>query len=148
MTPPVLHLPRADAEAIIAHARAEWPRECCGLLAGQDGRVVKRYQITNIYAGEDFFEMEPGEQHAALSEIWSDERSWQLLVIYHSHPVSVAYPSRRDIAHACWGETTEPIYPDTFYLICSLEHQERPSLRAFLILDGGRVEEAVVAVEG
>lgn len=145
MTPP-LRLPRAEAEAIIAHARATYPRECCGLIAGREGRAVKRYEITNTYPGEDFYLMEPGEQHEALSEIWSEERGWELLAIYHSHPVSVAYPSARDIAHACWEGTSEAIYPDTYYIICSLEDPEHPALRAFQIRDG-RAHEAEVILQ-
>lgn len=146
MSVPPLTLPRAEADAIIAHAHATYPRECCGLLAGQAGRVVRRYPITNTYPGDDFYLMEPNEQHAALSEIWSAQTGWELLAIYHSHPVSVAYPSARDIAHACWAGTTEPIYPATYYLICSLEDQANPILRAFLIHDGGVVHEADVVI--
>lgn len=148
MTVTPLHLPQAEAAAIIAQARAEYPRECCGILAGQAGQVVKRYAITNIYAGIDFFEMEPKEQNAALNEIWSEERDWQLLAIYHSHPVSVAYPSPRDIAHACWEGTTEPIYPGLYFIICSLERPDQPVLRAFIIGDNGRIDEATVIIDG
>jgi proteasome lid subunit RPN8/RPN11 len=106
---------------------------------------VKRYPITNTYQGDDFYLMDAKEQHAALTEIWSEERGWHLLAIYHSHPVSVAYPSARDIAHACYEGTTEAIFPDTYYIICSLEHPDRPVLRAFRILDG-RVHETEVQV--
>jgi [CysO sulfur-carrier protein]-S-L-cysteine hydrolase len=143
---PRLTLPPAEAEAIIAHARATYPRECCGLIAGQAGRVVKRYLITNIYPGDDFFEMEPSEQWAALNEIWFGDEGWELLALYHSHPVSAAYPSARDIAVACNGEAGAASYPDTFHLICSLERPEAPSLRAFLIRDGGAVTEAEVVL--
>jgi hypothetical protein len=42
--------------------------------------------------------------------------------------VSVAYPSQRDVEHAGW--------PDSVYIICSLEKPETPYLRAFNIVDG------------
>jgi proteasome lid subunit RPN8/RPN11 len=90
VTLPALHLPATIVAAIVAQAQAAYPRECCGLLAGQAGRIVKHYPITNTYQGDDFYLMQPGEQYRALIEI--DRQDWQLLVIYHSHPVSVAYP--------------------------------------------------------
>jgi hypothetical protein len=40
----------------------------------------------------------------------------------------VAYPSQRDVEHAGW--------PDSIYIICSLEKPEAPYLRAFKIVDG------------
>ncbi len=144
MTPPPLRLPRAEADAIIAHARQTHPRECCGLIAGQDGRVVKRYPITNIDETNVFYLMEPGEQYRAVREM--DEQGWDLLAIYHSHPVSVAYPSRTDIAHACYEGTTEAIYPDTYYVICSLADIDQPVIRAFQIRDG-QVHEAEVLID-
>jgi hypothetical protein len=42
--------------------------------------------------------------------------------------VSVAFPSKRDVEHAGW--------PDSVYIICSLERPETPNLRAFMIVDG------------
>jgi proteasome lid subunit RPN8/RPN11 len=140
-----LRLPRAAHDAIVAQARAAYPRECCGLLAGQGGAVLRRYEITNVYAGNDFFEMESHEQAAALDEIW-ERQGWDLLAIYHSHPDSVAYPSRRDIAIAHWPETTEPVYPGTYFVICSLETKAAPVIRAFLF-EGGAVVEAPVLVD-
>jgi proteasome lid subunit RPN8/RPN11 len=143
VTPPPLVLPRAEADAIIAHARATHPRECCGLIAGQNGQVVQRYPITNVDQTNVFYLMEPREQYRAIREM--DERGWDLLAIYHSHPASPAYPSRTDIARACYEGTTEAIYPDTYYVICSLEHPDQPVIRAFRILDG-QVHEADVTI--
>jgi proteasome lid subunit RPN8/RPN11 len=112
-------------EAIVAHARREWPRECCGLIAGQDGRPVEVIPITNIYPGEDFYEMEPVELYRHYRAI--EERGQAIVANYHSHPVSVAYPSARDVEHAGW--------PEIVYLICSLEQPEAPVIRAFRIED-------------
>jgi proteasome lid subunit RPN8/RPN11 len=144
VTAATLRLPNATAEQIIAHARATYPRECCGLLAGDGDSVAQRFPITNIDQSNVFYVMEPREQFQAMRAI--DEAGWCLLAIYHSHPDSEAYPSVSDVRHACYEETSEAIYPDTFYLICSLADKARPVLRAFLIRDAA-IEEASVLVE-
>jgi proteasome lid subunit RPN8/RPN11 len=113
-------------DAIVAHARREWPRECCGLLVGAAGAPVELIEITNVYPGEDFYEMEPGELYRHYLAI--EERGQEIVANYHSHPVSPAYPSPRDVAHAGW--------PEIAYLICSLERPEAPVVRAFRIEDG------------
>ena len=49
-----LLIPRSLLDAVLAHARAELPNECCGLLAGTVeegvGRVVARYPLVNELA--------------------------------------------------------------------------------------------------
>lgn len=119
---------------IVAHARQEWPRECCGLIGGLDGEAKELRRITNTDPGNTFYMMDDKELFRAYRDF--DERGWDIHVIYHSHPVSVAYPSKTDISLAAW--------PESFYLICSLEDKERPSLRAFRIVDGAVSEVDVV----
>ncbi|MCC6627154.1 MAG: M67 family metallopeptidase [Chloroflexi bacterium] len=140
-----MNLPAAVAAAIIEHARALHPRECCGLLAGRNGQVLRRYPITNMDQTNVFYLMEPREQYQALREI--DDTGWDLIGIYHSHPASEAYPSRTDITHACYEDTTEAIYPDTWYVICSLADWAAPVIRAFLIRDA-MVSESDVIIDG
>jgi proteasome lid subunit RPN8/RPN11 len=120
-------------EAIVEHARREWPRECCGLIAGKVGVPAEIIPVTNVYAGEDFYEMEPRELYRHYLAI--EERGQEIVANYHSHPVSPAYPSPRDVAHAGW--------PEIVYLICSLEDPEAPAVRAFRIEDGEIREVAV-----
>jgi proteasome lid subunit RPN8/RPN11 len=57
-----------------------------------------------------------------------EARGQEIVANYHSHPISPAYPSARDVAHAGW--------PEIVYLICSLEWPEAPVVRAFRIEDG------------
>ncbi len=112
-------------DEIVAHARQEWPRECCGLIAGINGEAKELRRIANTDPGTTFYLMDPKELFRAYRDF--DDSGWDIHVIYHSHPVSVAYPSKTDISLAAW--------PDAYYLICSLEMKETPSLRAFRIID-------------
>jgi proteasome lid subunit RPN8/RPN11 len=132
-----LDLDGATAEAIVAHARSDFPYEVCGLLAGQGGVVVRHYQIPNATRSMTTYSMEGRALLAAMREI--DDREWDLLAIYHSHTHTEAFPSRTDVELA--------FYPDAVYLIVSLEDREAPVLRGFDIVDG-RITERVVTVDG
>ena len=119
-------LPAAMRDEIVAHARAEAPRECCGVILGRNGQMQELRRLTNTYPGNDFYEPEAGELYRLVLE--NDESGTEIAAIYHSHPVSRAYPSTRDVEYAGW--------PDSVYLICSLENPDAPVIRAFRIVDG------------
>lgn len=136
MTAPVLRLPAAMAEEIVAHAREAAPRECCGVIAGDEGGLRRVYRTENVAPGNELYEIDP----QALFDLEFRElpaRGWSLSAIYHSHPHSPAYPSSTDVSLAGW--------PDAVYVICSLEDAERPVLRAFRIRDG-EIDEAAVEI--
>jgi proteasome lid subunit RPN8/RPN11 len=116
-------VPRAIADELIAHARTEFPNECCGMIAGSAGEAVRVYRAANTESSPFMYVMEPREQLRIMEEI--DEGGWDLLAIYHSHTRSAAYPSRTDVELA--------FFPDTLYLIVSLADRERPDIRAFRI---------------
>lgn len=118
-------LPAAMRQEIIAHARQESPRECCGLISGRDGALTELYRMTNTYEGIDFYRIDDMDLYRLYTDL--DAKGDEIAVIYHSHPVSVAYPSSRDVEYAAWS--------DPVYVICSLEDQESPVLRAFRIVD-------------
>jgi proteasome lid subunit RPN8/RPN11 len=84
---------------MIAHARAELPNECVGLLAGVieagTGRVVERYPLVNSAASPREFLSQPESMFAAYRAM--RERSLDVLAIYHSHPTSDPVPSRTDL---------------------------------------------------
>jgi proteasome lid subunit RPN8/RPN11 len=149
----MIRLSRAHYEAIVAHARQEAPRECCGLLAGKGERVELVYPIANRAdqavdlfaerallprAGADpaalpterYF-MDPEELFRALREI--EAQALEHLANYHSHPATPARPSRTDIEFAAY-------WPHVYHLICSLADPGRPDLRAFRIVDGEATE--------
>ena len=110
-------------DAIIAHALAGKPKEVCGLLRGRDGVVTELLRADNIAANPIIdYEVDP----AALAVMfdWEDAGD-ELVAIYHSHPAGPAYPSATDAYKA--------YYPDTVFLICSLQDEARPSLRGFFL---------------
>ena len=95
----------AVLEAIVAHARAACPRECCGLLIAAAGVIVEAVATEN--AADDpvrRFEISPIEHIRQLRRCraMTAESGGPHAVIgaYHSHPSSVAEPSPTDIAQA------------------------------------------------
>ena len=130
---------------MVEHALEEDPNECCGLLGGRDGELLKHYRITNTEHSPFRYNMAGKELLLASNEI--DDNGWEIKVIYHSHTHSPAYPSKTDVAAV--------VYPDSYYLIVSLGEQDDkgelarkdpPELRIFRIVEGTVSEEPVVIV--
>ncbi|MBI4334544.1 MAG: M67 family metallopeptidase [Chloroflexi bacterium] len=132
----MFRLPENYASEIIAHARAEDPLECCGLLAGKDGRIAKLYHTTNTAASPTRYLMDPKEMLAIFKEM--DDNDWEVLAIYHSHTHTQAFPSATDLQLAYWQ--------DPLYLIVSLQDKAAPVLRAFHLRQGNIEEEPLEIV--
>lgn len=123
----VVHLPAEMWDAIVAHARQEYPRECCGIVSGHDGRLENLHVLRNIAEGNVFYEIDP-EQLMQLEFGELEQTGAEIVAIYHSHPESQAYPSATDLELAYW--------PEAVYLICSLENKSEPGIRGFRMRDG------------
>ena len=117
-------IPRKLVKEIVTHARAESPREMCGVLIGQAMNLPDYWHpIRNVHDNPTaFYTMDSSEQLG----VWTKAliTGYQISAIVHSHTSKGrdAYPSRSDIEYAA--------SPDTFYLIVSLEPRQ---LRAFSI---------------
>ena len=122
-------LPLGDdvREQMIAHAREQFPRECCGMLAGVDGKPVKVVRATNSEDSEFRYRVDDRELLRFLRDV--DDNGWDFLAVYHSHTRSEAYPSPTDVRLAT-------NWPDPFYVLVSLQDQDDPVVRAFRITDG------------
>ena len=129
-------LPEEMRQAIVDHARRDAPRECCGIIAGRDGSPVRLYPTRNIAEGNSLYEIDPAELIELEFHTMPAEET-ELVAIYHSHPVSPAYPSATDIALAFW--------PDAIYVICSLADPEQPVVRGFRMRDGEVTEVALTS---
>jgi proteasome lid subunit RPN8/RPN11 len=122
----VLELTQEQAASLVAHAQEAFPNECCGLLAGRQGRVKRIFRGTNVDKSPYTYLMDPKEQLAAFKEM--EAAGLDLLAIYHSHTHTAAYPSKTDVAKA--------YYPDAIHVIVSLRDEGQPAIKGYRIMDG------------
>ena len=130
----MIFISREIIEAMEGHAREEYPRECCGMLAGKEKVITRIFKTRNIAESLDEYELDPMEQVNAFEEI--DRLALKLLGVYHSHPHHHCYPSGLDISRA--------FYPDTAFFIISLSDFHHPQIKAFTIKEGMVVEQAII----
>ena len=122
----MMTIPKTLYDDMLAHAHADYPNECCGLLAGKGSEITKLYRMSNTHHSPVSYFMEPREQFRVFKEMRAE--GTELLAIYHSHPHTVAYPSSTDVGLA--------YYPDAVYIIISLEERGRPVVKAYRIVEG------------
>jgi proteasome lid subunit RPN8/RPN11 len=133
-----LNLPQSFFDEMVAHAQEDAPNECCGIIAGEDGRAVKLFRAKNAEASPYRYNVEPKDLFRVYREC--EENGWDFLAIYHSHTASEAYPSATDVRLAFWSEA--------YYILISLQDAGNPTVRAFQILDGAISEEEIQPLEG
>ena len=98
----MLTLPATVLDAILAHAREESPRECCGVLGGLGGVVSLAVPVGNELVSPTAFRTEPRSMLAADRALRA--AGVELVAVYHSHPISVAVPSATDLRENPHGE--------------------------------------------
>jgi [CysO sulfur-carrier protein]-S-L-cysteine hydrolase len=126
---------RATLDAIVAHARREAPRECCGLLVGRGRTVIDAVPTHNIEVGETRYRVDPRQHFALIRRLRGSDRT--IVGAYHSHPSAPARASSSDVREA---------FDATFvYLIVSLAPADGPAVSAFVVVDG-RAEPLQLAV--
>ena len=113
-------------DEMVAHARADLPNECCGMLGGRDGEATSVVRVENAAASPLRYEMDPQGQFDALKAI--EDGGDELIGIYHSHTRSAAYPSQTDVNEA-------RMWPEQVYVIVSLENEEAPDVKAYDLAD-------------
>jgi len=139
----VLSIARAHVDAMVAHARADHPDEACGVIVGPEGSdTPTRYvAMTNADRSPTFFRFDPAEQLKLYQAM--DDQDEEIVVVYHSHTATEAYPSRTDISYAA--------EPQAHYVLVSTAEsgaQEGPvSVRSYRIVDGAVTEEELRITE-
>jgi proteasome lid subunit RPN8/RPN11 len=152
-----LRLERAALDAVLAHARATHPAECCGAVLEVGGRDrVRRFTnvqdrlhredpIAHPRGAETAYTPDAKELFAAVRD--GEAPGARLKVFYHSHTRVGAYFSGEDRARAMFGD--EPAYPDVTYLVVS-DGRSPGEARAFQWSEARRdfVEVPLEVVEG
>lgn len=110
---------------MIAHAKAGFPNEACGILAGPQsgGAADVFFPMKNMDEASVSYFMDPKEQLHVFKSM--REKNLEMRGIFHSHVASEAVPSQKDVRLA--------FYPEVSYLIASLSNMEHPVLRSFRI---------------
>ena len=129
-----MQIRQAHVDQMIAHAQSEYPNECCGILAGTNGNISKLYKIRNASPSPYRYVMDPQEMLTSIQD--ADENGIDLVAFYHSHTHSPAYPSETDTRMA-----VESGWVDFCYVLVSLEDEDKPVVRFYVIDSDGEVLE-------
>lgn len=116
----------AVLDELVAHARAEAPLECCGLLIGTHGRITAAHRARNLLRSPSRYQIDPRDHFAALRA--SRGAGSSVVGAYHSHPRSSPEPSPTDLAEAD--------APDFVHLIVGLAPAGSQTIRAYLLSPG------------
>jgi [CysO sulfur-carrier protein]-S-L-cysteine hydrolase len=129
-----MRIPRALVDQMVAHAQADAPDECCGIIGTRDGEGVVLHRATNVHHSPLKYEIGSDELYRISMAL--DDDDLEVGVIYHSHTRSAPYPSQTDVNLAR--------YPDAVYVIVGLAGSES-EVRAYEIRDG-QITEAELEV--
>ncbi len=134
-------LPASIRDAIVGHARSEYPNEACGLIVGAapaaaGGRALRFEPTRNKAASPYRYEIDPDDLlRLTIGTDDADEVFWGIV---HSHTHSPAVPSPTDMGLA--------FYPDALYVLISLAPDEadlatgEAGVRAWRIMGGEMFE--------
>ena len=124
-------------EALIEHARHEYPNEACGIVVGdrsaEDGGIALRFAATRNEDASPLRYRIHGDDLMRLT-LETDDADEVFWAIFHSHVRSPAVPSPTDIGGAQ--------YPDALYILVSLAESQadpqtgEPSVRGWRIVGG------------
>ena len=135
-----LRIRQKDVDAIVSQSIAEYPDECCGVILGPIGsdKPLRLKPMINSAHSPTFYEFDSKDLLALYRE--ADENDEEIIVVYHSHTETQAYPSRTDIAYAS--------EPNAHYVLVSTRKELANSyeFRSYRIIDGVVTEEPVEMV--
>jgi proteasome lid subunit RPN8/RPN11 len=134
----VLRIAHELVEAMVAHARADHPDEACGLIAGPEGTGAPKRHIpmTNAARSTTFYEFDAEEWKQVYDQMWAGDE--EVVVAYHSHTHTEAYPSRSDT-----GIASEMGVPTAHYVLVTTKDPAIAEVRSYRIVDGEVTEEPI-----
>jgi proteasome lid subunit RPN8/RPN11 len=101
----MIHIESEPWAAMVAHARATYPNECCGAMLGKiDGdqkTVAASMELQNAFEGAQAARYELRPEDLLAADKAARARDMDLIGIYHSHPDCDAYFSKTDLQNSC-----------------------------------------------
>ncbi len=131
----VVRIPSSIYQEMVAHVQEGYPNEACGALGSQGELVVKHYPTANAAEHPDDFSI---INDVDIVRIYHDIDAYDGdMIYYHSHPITEAYPSKRDVE---WAKRSGYLY-----IIFSLQYRpEPPYARVFKIGSDGSITEGKI----
>jgi proteasome lid subunit RPN8/RPN11 len=139
----VVQLRRDLVEAIVAHARRDHPIEACGVIVGPEGsdRAERLVPMMNAAGSPTFYEFDSTDWIKLHRQLQADDE--EVVVVYHSHTATEAYPSRTDVDIA---DNYAQMLRSPHYVLVSTRDPDDYELRSFRIVDGVVTEESIDVV--
>ena len=101
----MIHIENEPWAAMVAHARAKYPNECCGAMLGSTEGDLKTVRaaiaLENSFEGAQAARYELRPEDLLAADKAARERHMDLIGIYHSHPDCDAYFSATDLQNSC-----------------------------------------------
>ena len=135
-------IPRIIISKLFEHSLLEDPNECCGLLLGNDEKVIEIRNLNNVH-DNPMTRYEIDRKDLMKVQKYCDNNNMEILGVYHSHTHSQAYPSPTDIEIARLIKD----FFDPYYILISLIEKTRPIIRGYKI-DLDSVTEIIVEHDG
>ncbi len=136
----MVRLDRESWEQIFAHAREDYPAECCGIVTEHDNGRYRVHRCDNIQdrlhqrdpeahprTSRTAYRMDDMQVHRILRE--TEEAAGRVVAFYHSHIDCDAYFSEEDRNAAMF--LGEPAYPGVVYLVVSVVDGEVRGQKGF-----------------
>jgi [CysO sulfur-carrier protein]-S-L-cysteine hydrolase len=119
-------VPERICRAIVQHALDLYPNQACGLVLFDADNVAQDVEpAVNMGAWPYGFKISPMSQYSAFTK--SRTTGLEVSGVYHTHLVSAAVPTGRDLER--------PVPKNYLYLIVSLLDVQAPELRGYRVFD-------------
>jgi len=133
-----ISLPRKLVNELLHLAQLSQDEEVCGFVGKNAAGAYTCYPVENVADDPSKrFLMHAEYQLSAMKQM--REREEEMFAIFHSHPSAPAIPSAMDIEQAA--------YPDTYYLIISLNTKGVLEMRCFKLLHDENIVEITLRME-
>lgn len=139
----IIRLRREHLDAMVRHALADAPLECCGVVARRDGVSDSIHPAANTEASAFRFNIDPREYLKIERAI--DAAGGTVAGFYHSHtgPKTPAEPSETDV-RAMTGAGFEPPF---VHFVVGLADSAHPEVRAWQIEGGHKTEQEYEVID-